>query len=165
MIVTKILSQEISHDKEFFYKTKAFKIYKKWVVQKTIKTAWKHVYNLISYRWNLKSVFRSFCSKSPKMDIKKTDFFYLLVFISWFMALTIQKREIKLEIMFLDLKLAWKPNFSQLCSKLSKVSSFLRRPIFWDFESFNWPFLNSHFQNFEILTSDLSFLGRFGLVM
>ena len=49
----------------------------------------------------MKSVLGSFCNKWLKLDIEKTDFslfFYIWLFILWFEAFTIQKRQIKHKI-------------------------------------------------------------------
>ena len=99
-----------------------------------IKIACIYVYDIISYPWIeiWNQSWGVFAANASKWTLKML--FFLLPWIFGFSFPDLRKLQfenvkLNLKFIFLELKLAYKPNFGQLSSKLLIVSFFLGRPI------------------------------------
>ena len=97
----------------------------------------------------------SFCSRCLKWTLEKAVLFlfFIFEFFPWFEAFTIHKRQTKLKIHNSRPKISLETKFQSIIFKTIDGIFFYRTTLFSESENFNWPFLNSHFQNFEIWIS------------
>ena len=122
-----------------------------------------NVYNLISYSWiKIWNRFRGVHATNVSKWTLKTLIFRFFLFLTFFPDLRhLQFKNVKLNFKFiiLDLKLAQKPNFSQLSWKLLTIYFFQGRPTFFRF----WKLQLAVFEQSFWKIPDSDSLGRYGL--